>query len=228
MAIAQADQVIPLTFAWSPQNTSTTDEENGMVHVSKHPLKHNRCIKCCGCCTAALLSITVVVIVLAFTVFHVKDPQIWINGVTIGDVKYISGTIIPDPSANITIDVHVSVKNPNFVSFRYDNGTTTLFYHKTKVGESKTPAGVAKARRTGQMNLSLKLVTARMLGEEEALGSEIRSGAMIISSYTYLDGRVKILGAFKKSVNLRMNCTVTVNTTSMQLQGQNCVHKLSF
>ncbi|KAK9145263.1 hypothetical protein Sjap_005166 [Stephania japonica] len=119
------------------------------------------------------------------------------DGVTIGDIKYISGTIIPDPSANITIDVHVSVKNPNFVSFRYDNGTTTLFYHETKVGEGKTPAGVVNARRTRRMNLSLKMVTARML-EEKALGSEIRSGAMIMSSYTNLNGRVKILGAFKK------------------------------
>ncbi|KAK6142778.1 hypothetical protein DH2020_023126 [Rehmannia glutinosa] len=115
-------------------------------------------------------------------------------------------------------------KNPNYASFRYQNTTTTLYYRGAVIGEARGPPGRAKARRTMRMNVTVDVITDRVLNQPD-LGSDINSGLITMSSYTVVGGRVKIF-VVKKHVTVRMNCSMTVNITSRAIQQQKCKRKV--
>ncbi|XP_073146763.1 late embryogenesis abundant protein At1g64065 [Henckelia pumila] len=211
-----SEQVHPLAPA---SGRYRDDEESGPPKTNRR-----RCIKCCGTITAVLLVQAVVIVVLMFTVFKVKDPAIRMNGVTIDRLELLNGTTTPRPGSNITLTADVSVKNSNFASFKYQNTTTTLFYRGVVIGDAHGPPGKAKARRTMRMNVTVDVITDRIL-QHPNLSSDYSSGLLTIGSYTSVGGRVKMF-FIKKHVTVRMNCSMTVNVTSQAIQQQKCKRKV--
>ncbi|KZV37406.1 hypothetical protein F511_01274 [Dorcoceras hygrometricum] len=214
-----SEQVHPLAPA-SGRYTGSDDQEAAAVPKTNR----RRCIKCCGTITVLLLIQAIVIVILIFTVFKVKDPVIRMNGVTIDRLELINGTTTPRPGSNITLTADVSVKNSNFASFNYQNTTTTLFYRGVVIGEARGPSGKAKARRTMRMNVTVDVITDRILSQPD-LNSDYSSGLLTIGSYTSVGGRVKMIFV-KKHVTVRMNCSMTVNVTSQAIQNQRCKRKV--
>ncbi|KAK6117039.1 hypothetical protein DH2020_049215 [Rehmannia glutinosa] len=136
---------------------------------------HRRCIKCGGCIFAILLIIVMVLLVLMFTVFRVKDPILKINYVNTQDLDNRTDF---GPGHNLTIEAHVSVRNPNVASFRFSNVTTDVYYDGSIIGEAWAPSGEVRARRTLRMNLPIEL-------RADNLGV----GILAISSYTRISGK---------------------------------------
>lgn len=124
----------------------------------------------------------------------------------------------------MSLTADVSVRNPNFASFRYQNTTTTIFYRGAVIGEARGPPGKARARRTMRMNVTVDVIMDRVLSQP-GLGSDFSSGLLTMSSYTEVGGRVKII-VVKKHVMVKMNCTMTVNITSQAIQQQKCKRKV--
>ncbi|KAI4311467.1 hypothetical protein MLD38_036361 [Melastoma candidum] len=177
-------------------------------------------IKCCGCVTALVLIQVVVVIVLIFTVFRVKDPVIRMNKVTVTRLELINGTTTPKPGVNMSLVADVSVKNPNVASFKYSNTTTMLYYHGTVVGEAYGPPGKSKPRRTMRMNISVDIITERLMSSPY-LNEDIKSNLLPMSSFSRIPGRVKMI-FIKKHVVVTMNCSMTVNVSSQAIETQKC------
>ncbi|RVX04055.1 Late embryogenesis abundant protein [Vitis vinifera] len=172
-------------------------------------------IKCCGCITALILIQAVILLVLAFTIFRVKDPVIKMNGMRIGPLEL-------EDSTNLTLVADVSVKNPNVASFIFSNATTSITYNGTMIGQARTPPGKAKARRTLRMNVTVEIIPEKIMAVTRLLSSR----AINISSYTRIAGRVKIIKIIKKNVVVKLNCTMMVNLTSREIQGQSCKRHL--
>ncbi|KAJ9681383.1 hypothetical protein PVL29_020321 [Vitis rotundifolia] len=215
--MVEREQVRPL--AQASHRLSSEDDE-----VTNHlrRLRRRRCIKCWGCIAAIILVFTVVVVVvLVFTVFRVKDPVIKLNGVTVDKLELINGTTTPRPGVNMSLTADVSVKNPNFSSFRYKNTTTTLFYRGTVIGEARGPPGQAKARRTMKMNVTVEIVPDSVMSNPSLL-TDISSGILPMNTYSRVPGRVKILKIVKKHVVVKMNCSIALNITSRSIQEQKC------
>ncbi|PHT96592.1 hypothetical protein BC332_34482 [Capsicum chinense] len=162
-------------------------------------------------------------------VFKVKDPIITMNGVTVEKLDLVNtgGTILPmpKPGSNMTIKADVSVKNPNFASFRYSNTTTTISYHDTVVGEARGPSGKSKARGTTRINVTIDIITDKIVSHP-GLQNDITTGLLTMNSYTRVGGRVKLLNMIKKHVIVKMNCSITVNITSQSIQDQKCSKKV--
>ncbi|KAB1219514.1 hypothetical protein CJ030_MR3G012310 [Morella rubra] len=218
--MVEKEQVRPLAPA-TYRNSSDDDETT--LHIQK--IKRKRCIKCCGYIAALMAIQAVVIVILIFTVFRVKDPIIKMNGVTITRLELINNTT-PKPGVNMSLTADVSVKNPNVASFKYRNTTTTLFYHGAVVGEARVPPGQAKPRRTMQMNISVDIITDRLLSSPN-LQADVGSGLLTMSSYSRIPGRVKMLSIIKKHVVVKMNCTMTVNISSRAIQNQKCKRKVN-
>ncbi|KAL2251780.1 UNVERIFIED_CONTAM: hypothetical protein Sindi_2300300 [Sesamum indicum] len=216
--VETSEQVRPLAPA-SDRPISSDDEEAAVSGT-----RRRRWVKCCGCIGAVVLVQAIVVVILIFTVFKVKDPIIRMNGVTVERLELINGTTTPQPGSNMTLNADVSVKNPNYASFKYQNTTTALFYRGTEIGEARGPPGRAKARRTMRMNITVDVMTDRILSQPD-LSSDINSGLIAISSYTRVGGRVKMF-IIKKHVTVTMNCTITINATSQAIQQQKCKRKV--
>ncbi|GMY30436.1 late embryogenesis abundant protein At1g64065-like [Fagus crenata] len=213
--MAEREQVKPLAPAG--YHTSRSDEEEILSNQLK--LKQRKYIKCCGCFTALLLILAVLIIVLAFTVFHIRDPMVRINALRIQNLELANGTVRQD--VNITLIAGVSVKNPNAASFIYSNSTTTIYYHGVMVGEARIPSGKAKARHTMSMNITVDIIPSKVLAVP-SLKSDLFSGGLNMSSHTKMRGQVKILNIAKKNVVVNINCTMTYNFSSQAIQDQNC------
>ncbi|XP_041011585.1 uncharacterized protein LOC121252723 [Juglans microcarpa x Juglans regia] len=218
--MVERDQARPLAPA---TDRSSSDNDEAALHIQK--LRRKRCVKWCGCVAALLLIQAVVILILIFTVFRVKDPVIKMNGVTVTKLELINGTT-PKPGSNMSLTADVSVKNPNVASFKYKNTTTTLFYHGMLVGEARGPPGQAKPRRTMRMNITVDIITDQLLSNPN-LAADLKSEVLSMSSYSRIPGRVKMIGIIKKHVVVKMNCTFTVNITSQAIQSQKCKRKVS-
>uniref|UniRef100_A0A2P2QS58 Uncharacterized protein LOC101306460 n=1 Tax=Rhizophora mucronata TaxID=61149 RepID=A0A2P2QS58_RHIMU len=215
----EQDQVRPLASA--AENPSS---DGGEAAQQLQNIRRRRFIKCCGCTTSLFLILAIVVVILILTVFRIRDPIIKMNGVTITRADLINGTI-PRPGSNITILADVSVKNPNEVSFRYTNTTTTLLYHGVLVGEARGPPGKAKARRTMRMNVTLDIITDRLISNP-SLTADFGSGLLTITSNSRVPGTVKFLHIIRKNIVVRMNCSLSVSLSSREIQSQRCRRKV--
>lgn len=172
----------------------------------------------------SLLLLAILIIVLIFTVFRVKDPVITMNGVRITKLE-LSNTMTLQTRANMSLVADVSVKNPNVASFRYSNTTTSLYYRGVMVGEARGPPGRAKARRTIRMNVTIDVITDRVVSSPD-FTTDLGSGLMTMSSFSRVPGQVKILNLFKRHVVVKMNCSTTFNISTQAIKEQSCIRKV--
>lgn len=175
-------------------------------------------IRWCGCVTALVLLFGVIILVLGFTVYNVKEPKARMNGVTI-----LNGTFANGVTDNVTLLVDFSVKNTNAFTFRYGNTTTTVYYEGRGIGEGTTPPGKAKARRTMRFNVTMEVMPKKVM-DNPNYNTDIRDQSVNFSSYTRIDGNVKIFNLFMRKVAVELNCTSQYNiTTGLLTRGDNCV-----
>ncbi|XVF10504.1 hypothetical protein REPUB_Repub07fG0188700 [Reevesia pubescens] len=219
--MAEQEQVKPL--APVAFQTRSDDEEALSMQLK---LKKRGYIQCCGCITALLLILAVVILVMFFTVFRIQDPKIRMNSVTFQRLEtFPNGSLRTD--VNITLLVDVSVKNPNLATFRFNNSTTLIYYGGSVVGEGINLQGKAKARRTLRRNVTVDIVPDKILAIPSFM-SDIASGALNISSYTRISGRVKILNIVKKKVVVKFNCSMTYRLSGGGFHGDRCRPELDF
>ncbi|KAJ6415119.1 hypothetical protein OIU84_004005 [Salix udensis] len=205
--MAETEQVKPL----APAAFQIRSDEEETMPVQSNTRRRN-CVNCCGCLAAILSILAVTVIVLVLTVFHVRDPVI---RVFLQRLELANGTLPKEE--NVTLVADVSVRNPNAAAYRFKNGTTTIYYGGVVVGEANTPPGMAKARRTLHMNVTVDLTPAKLLI------SDISSArALNMSCRTIISGKVRILGIVKKYIEVRVNCTMTYSSATRAIQGGNC------
>lgn len=188
--------------------------------------RRQKCIKFCGCSAAVLLILVVIILILMLTIFHVKDPVLKLNSVKIDGLNLLSSKNNFLQGLNLTVVADVSVKNPNVASFKFDNTTTNVYYNGSLVGEVRTPAGQAKARRTLRMNVTVDVMVDKIV-EVERFKSDLIAGILPLSTYTRISGKVKITDVIKRSIVVKMNCTMNVNVSSQAIQDRNCRRSVS-
>ncbi|XP_031096411.1 late embryogenesis abundant protein At1g64065 [Ipomoea triloba] len=224
-AMAAKEQVRPLA---SHRYLHVDVENDGFsveVKKTRHRHYHGKCIKFCGCCTAVLLVVAVAIIVLASTVFHVKDPTIKMNTIRIEGLSFLSTGNL-NPGVNLTLVSDLSVKNPNAASFKFnDAAETSLLYGGKVVGEAKIPAGNARARRTLQLNVTVDVMVEKLL-EVPRLKSDLVTGELPVAIYTTIHGKVKVLRIVKKSATLKMNCSMSFNILRQDIENLDCLNSL--
>ncbi|GAB4857458.1 hypothetical protein Ancab_015367 [Ancistrocladus abbreviatus] len=216
-------QTKPLAPSASLRRRSNEDEAiSGKQH---RRFKHRKCVKCYGCVTAVILVLFVIILVLALTVFRAKDPTIRLNSVTIKRLD-ISAGILTAPKLNMTLVADVSIKNPNAVTFKYNNSTSAIYYDGRVFSEVQAPPGQARARRTVRMNLTVDVMIEKLLGSSSLI-RDISSGSLSMYYYTRVAGRVKIINVVKKHIVVKLNCSVIVSITNRQVDVQHCRHHVS-
>ncbi|MCI11962.1 harpin-induced 1, partial [Trifolium medium] len=89
---------------------------------------------------------------------------------------------------NITLDVDVSVKNPNKVGFKYSNTTAHLNYRGQLIGEVPIIAGEISSGETKGFNLTLTVMADRLLSNSQ-LYSDITSGSLPLNTFLIISGK---------------------------------------
>ncbi|CAN6346102.1 unnamed protein product [Urochloa humidicola] len=202
--------------------------------------KRRRCVLCCcGCCVTTAVIVGVIVLVLALTVFKVKDPRLTMNNVWLTAISSGpgSGGIASPVATNATIVADVSIKNPNAAAFKFSRSETDVYYKGQTVSVAYAPAGTARAHRTLRMNVTVDLLADRltrvMNGTGLVFGQEYD-----IDTYTEINGRVNVLGIVKKHVGIKLNCSIVIEVpgiatlqngaaSTVQSKGVDCIAHVS-
>ena len=194
-------------------------------------LRKRRCaLWCCGCCGATVVLLGIAALVLALTVFKVRDPVLTMNGVTLEGVDGDLGTAgRPAVSVNATLSADISVKNPNVASFRFGRSETDFHYAGETVGVAYAPPGEVGAGRTVRMNITLDVLADRISPNVNATDL-IFGQDYNLTSYTEIAGRVSVLGIYKRDLDIKMNCSITLEVgafTTVQSKSTTCVANVS-
>lgn len=200
-----------------------SSEENG--HLSDDQLmkiqRRRRGAICCGCCVATTVVIGLLILILALTVFKVKDPTLTFNSVKIvGLDAAVKNRGSNNSGLNMTFVSDISIKNPNAAGFKFTNATTDLFYNGVLIGEVLSPPGNVGAHKTIHMNVTID-VMVDTVSRVSSFPSDVIAGQMPIGTYTDIRGRVNVLG-IKKHVDVELNCTMTVVLATQAITDKVC------
>ncbi|KAI5073021.1 hypothetical protein GOP47_0011034 [Adiantum capillus-veneris] len=176
-----------------------------------------------GCCVCLVVLLGLVILILAFTVFKAREPVISVEQVELGSLALpSSGLNISDLHLNLSLNVGVSVYNPNHASFRYSNSTSYMFYRQLAVGQASIPAGKIGARATQILHSTIKLNASSSLLLEPHLFSDLAAGSFPMSTYALVSGRVNVLNIFKHHARASSVCTMAIDIASRSVQNMTC------
>ncbi|KAH7440590.1 hypothetical protein KP509_03G000900 [Ceratopteris richardii] len=185
-------------------------------------------IGCCGVLAFTTVLLGLIILILAFTVFKAKEPDISIKQIELGSLGLPTSLNLSDLHLNLSLTVVVSVYNPNHASFRYSNSTSFMFYRQLIVGEASVPAGKIGARDTEVLRSTLMLNASSSLLLEPNLLTDFSAGSFPMSTSSIVYGRVNILNIFKHHARSSSVCTMSIDISSRSVQNLTCSTHVKF
>lgn len=189
--------------------------------------KHYRssCLKCCGCALVVFGIVGITMLVLMLTVLKVKDPTMNLNYVTLKGLESANLFNLL-PTTNLTIEADMSIKNPNAAAFKFKNAVTGIYYENVLIGEAKTPKGTAKANKTFRLKITIDVMLQTFLRVPRFLG-DLTAGEMPVNTRSSIKGKVEVLNIIKKTVGVKLDCSLTVLLASQNFKDLNCKRSVS-
>ncbi|XP_044503110.1 uncharacterized protein LOC123223799 [Mangifera indica] len=180
----------------------------------------------CICLGFALILLTVLMVILAFTVFKSKDPVITVDSVALNNLNVRLDVTRVAVNLNLTVFVNLTVENPNKVGMKYKDSVAVLTCRGEQVGEIPIPAGEVSADETVRMLLYLTVMADRLVSNPRIF-SDVVSGSLPLSTYTKISGKVPIFNAFNVHVISVSNCSFTVYISNRTTSEELCTYKNS-
>ncbi|XP_057458950.1 uncharacterized protein LOC130749588 [Lotus japonicus] len=180
--------------------------------------------KVCLIVTGILIAIVLLIVILALTVFKAKHPVTTVDSMKLEDVDVKLDIAKLRVDLNVTLDVNLSVKNPNKVGFKYSDSTAQLNYRGQQIGEVPIPAGEISSDQTKGFNLTLTIMADRLLSNSQ-LFSDVTSGTLPLNTFSRISGKVSIMGFIKVHVVSYTSCDIAVNISNRTVGNQECHYK---
>ncbi|XP_022738223.1 late embryogenesis abundant protein At1g64065-like [Durio zibethinus] len=196
-----------------------SDEESAGLQAKE--LKRKKRIKYAVYIAAFAVFQTAIILVFALTVMRVKNPKVRIGRINIETMETNNTGAAAAASFDLKFIAQVTVKNTNFGHYRFDNSTMSFLYDGVIVGEAIIPKARARARSTKKLDVTVE-VNSRALTNTTPLGSELSSNILTLNSQAKLKGKVELMKVIKRNKSPEMNCTLTFNVSTRNLQDLNC------
>ncbi|XP_021291022.1 uncharacterized protein LOC110421700 [Herrania umbratica] len=186
--------------------------------------RRRKCRNICFAVIAVLLFIIILIVILAFTVFKAKRPVTTIDSVSLANLKFSLDVVRLQVLLNATLDVDLTIKNPNKVGFKYTDSSAQLNYRGQQVGEVPIPAGKMPADAAAPMNLTLTLMADRLVSDSKFF-SDVSGGELPLNAFARIPGKVNVLNLFKIHVVSSTSCDFTVFLSNATVGDQDCKYK---
>ncbi|XP_059669824.1 uncharacterized protein LOC132315084 [Cornus florida] len=187
---------------------------HGPSSSSKRMSRRNKCLLVTF---AVILAVLLLMVILGLTVFKLKNPVTTVNSISLKDLQ-----LGPTSQLNMTVDVNLSIKNPNKVGFKYTTSSALLKYRGELVGEGPIPAGEISSDQTLSMNITFMVLADELLNNSNA---DDFFGPLPLTAYTRLSGQVGILDIIKIHLVSSTTCDLTINVVTTTVANQTCHYK---
>ncbi|GMH09330.1 hypothetical protein Nepgr_011171 [Nepenthes gracilis] len=198
------------------------------THGSNHgPPKSGRTnLASCIVATIFLIFVAIVILIVYFTLFKPKDPQIAVNAVQLPSFSIANGTV------NFTFSQYVSVRNPNRAVFSHYDSSLQLLYSGGQVGFMFIPAGKIGPGRTEYMAATFSVESFPLSPSSTAVplsaGPVVTDGinrvapTLEIESRLHMEGRVRVLHFFTHYVEASADCRIAIAVNDGSVLGFHC------
>ncbi|KDP25370.1 hypothetical protein JCGZ_20526 [Jatropha curcas] len=212
--MAQENQIFPLVPAkFNPRS----DEE--VAVIKPKTFRKEKSSKCLVYFLALIVIASTIALIFSVIVIRTRSPDAELTFVSIRNLKYSNNAT--SPFFSFTLQAELSIKNPNFGPFKFENSTCSVLYKDRTVGESRLGQGRVAARETETIKVVLDVKSYR-LHDNQSFDSDIKSGILKLSSRARFNGRIHLLKTIKKKRMAFLNCTMNVNLTSQAIQDLVC------
>ncbi|CAL9083706.1 unnamed protein product [Musa textilis] len=181
---------------------------------------------CCLLCLLILALLVLAAVVLALTVFRVRDPTMELVSTTVSGVSPNISLSALSVELNITLDLVVRVRNHNYAAFAHaSDGHTLLLYRGAQVGEARVEPGRIPARGTELLRLALEVEVDQLAADLASLLADAASGAVAFDAKTRMPGRVTLLGFIKHHAVATSDCRMVIGVPDLSVRSQECAMK---
>ncbi|KAI3676145.1 hypothetical protein L1987_85745 [Smallanthus sonchifolius] len=170
---------------------------------------------------AVILAVALIILILALTVFKAKKPITTVNSVAIKDLHASFNLLPPRVSLNVSLDLDITIKNPNKVRVKFRNSSAVLFYKDQVIGDVPIPSREIGSDGTKQLNLTLTVFADRLLTNSDVYADLIR-GNLPVSTYTRISGKARILNLFNVRIVSVSSCDLDISISSRRISNQSC------
>ncbi|XP_024401731.1 uncharacterized protein [Physcomitrium patens] len=137
------------------------------------------------------------------------------------DTKEEGRSIIPVVYLNISLDVVLKIKNPNFVGIYYDFLDVEIQYRGSYLGNAQLKGGHILARRTVLVPAILNLEAREILENASELLMDIAHGEIPLTNHIKIVGAVD-LQVVRPHIDVHVSCDVVVDPKTKLVIRQYC------
>ncbi|RWR93426.1 late embryogenesis abundant-like protein [Cinnamomum micranthum f. kanehirae] len=157
-------------------------------------------------CVVLTLIIIVVLVVLFFSILMLKRPKVQPQPAILLNIDVQLSYPI---KLNVSLGLDVTIKNPNYGSFKYENGTTYLYYHGKVVADAPIESGVIPARTTQNISTVVELMADQLSSSPYFLG-DLSAGFLNFTASSTLHGKASFLNILKIQATSMTECYISV------------------
>lgn len=161
---------------------------------------------CCVVTSVIIILLVVTLVILYFTMFKPKQPQIVATPLILRSIKL---ELLPVPTLNISIGLDVFIRNPNYAGFKYHNATASIYYRGVLVGFVAIDAGIIHARATKNISTVMDLQAGKIISNPYFF-PDIISGSLNLTSSSNQQGDAILLKIFKLHASTIVSCDISV------------------
>lgn len=171
-----------------------------------------------------LLLLILILLIIGLTLFKPKHAITTVNAVKLDGMNVALDVPRMRVDLNVSLDVDLTVTNPNRVSFRYGNSSTFLYYREILVGEATFPAGKISSLGTAGMNATLVVLADQLLADSRVY-SDVVAGTLPLKTSTRISGRVTVMKFFKHHVVSYTYCDLWIDVWNRTVGKLDCSYK---
>lgn len=203
-----------ITPRGSYDDPSLTTEELLVMFRPRRKQGSRKCLVYALFCLVFLLA----ALVIASFVMRVTSPEVELRSPKLIHISYRTS---PSPFFNLSMVLHLAIKNNNYGCFFYEQNSVSVLYRGTIVGAAEIGSGRVKAGETKQMKLVLEMRSTKIL-VPQILVNDLNSGMLKFRSYAKLSGSGYLLNVVNKTRTTLMACTIYLNLTSHSVYHFQC------
>ncbi|KAL5082034.1 hypothetical protein RYX36_010455, partial [Vicia faba] len=155
-----------------------------------------------------LITVSIVILTLILTVFKPKDPTI---SVSLPHFNLLS----PNITMNMTLPMVITILNPNYGSFKYQNSIGYVAYYDTIVGNIPIESQFVPARSEINVTTNADFMVEKLIQNPKFWSDIVHNGMVFnLTSTTELPGKAIVLKYIKVEAVANCSCDISINITS--------------
>lgn len=186
--------------------------------------KSRKCLKIFCATTLLIVVIFIVVsIVLYFTVFKPKDPQITAHPTNLENLQV---QLFPNVSINATLVLTLTIDNRNYGGFKFKDSIAYVYYRGMLIAEVPVEHSEVPARGSLTMTTYANIIGGKMATDPNFY-SDIGTGHLNFTSNSTMHGKVSILKIVKVEAKVYSFCDISIDILTQEVNPK-CHSKVKF